>query len=116
MTRRGPVEVILLSIVTCGIYYLYWIYAMSDEVNRSIGDNTDLSPATELLLSIVTCGLYTIYWYYKFGKKLVQLAGMRGTYVTDNSLVCVLLSIFGFGIISAAILQSQYNQLMGAGN
>jgi len=53
---RSPALVIILSIVTCGIYAWYWIYKMSEELQRATGKST-ISPGVELLLCIVTC------WY-----------------------------------------------------
>jgi len=57
---RSPALVIILSIVTCGIYAWYWIYKMSEELQRATGKST-ISPGVELLLCIVTCGIYPIY-------------------------------------------------------
>ena len=70
--KRSPVAVLLLSIVTCGIYQLYLIYKVSQEIRDFRGDNS-ISPGTELLLSIITCGLYEIYWFYKYGRLVFDM-------------------------------------------
>ncbi len=35
---RSPVTVILLSIVTCGIYFLYWTYKVFEEMKEHSGE------------------------------------------------------------------------------
>lgn len=56
-----------MNIVTCGLYYIYWIYQTSLEI-KIFSEREDLNPTLEILLGIITCGLYFKYWYYKYGK------------------------------------------------
>ena len=109
--NRSIPMIIILSLVTCGIYGLIWLYQTSQEVSNTLGDGD--SSGLEVLLCVITCGLYTIYWWYKYSKKLVLLSQKMGAAVTDNSLICLLLSVFGLGIISMGIMQSQINDLAG---
>ena len=37
ITNRSVETTIILSIVTCGIYYYVWMYQTSQEVNNTIG-------------------------------------------------------------------------------
>ncbi|MBQ8577788.1 MAG: DUF4234 domain-containing protein [Clostridia bacterium] len=109
--KRSPVAVLLLSIVTCGIYQLYLIYKVSQEIRDFRGDNS-ISPGTELLLSIITCGLYEIYWFYKYGRlvfDMQQRVGVPGA--SDMSLVLLLLPVFGFGVVSMLLLQTELNRI-----
>lgn len=111
--RSIPMAVIL-SIVTCGLYGFYWLYVLAKDINmlnarqgKPVGTDAGLV----VLFTILTCGLYEIYFYWKAGKLLRQLEFNNQYYVEDNSLVMVLLSIFGFGIISSCILQSTLNDI-----
>ena len=109
--KRNPVSVLLLSIITCGIYSLYLIYQISKEVRDFRGDNS-IDPGLELLLCIITCGLYEIYWYYKYGRlvfDMEQRVGVSGA--SDMSLILLLLPIFGFGIVSMLLLQTELNRV-----
>ncbi|MGM9625547.1 MAG: DUF4234 domain-containing protein [Eubacteriales bacterium] len=109
--KRNPVSVLLLSIVTCGIYSLYLIYQISKEVRDFRGDSS-IDPGLELLLCIITCGLYEIYWYYKYGRlvfDMEQRVGVSGA--SDMSLILLLLPIFGFGIVSLLLLQTELNRV-----
>lgn len=53
-TQRSPITIILLSIVTCGIYFIYWLYVTSKEINDALGReeiNTVLGHTRLFLLS-----------------------------------------------------------------
>ena len=98
---------ILLSIVTCGIYYvIVWVQIFSD-INYASKEND--TAITDLLLSIITCGLWGIYCFWKYSKKLYAIGG------EDNSLITVLLAVFKFPLISLCILQSTMNNLIDRG-
>ena len=106
--------VIILSIVTCGIYYLIWMYQTSEEVNNTLGDTRD-GPGLEVLLTIVTCGIYGLYWLYKYNQKLVRLGNNMGVSLSDNSIICLVLAIFGLTVVALGIIQSQINELADKG-
>ena len=106
--------VIILSIVTCGIYYLIWMYQTSEEVNNTLGDTRD-GPGLEVLLTIVTCGIYGLYWLYKYNQKLVRLGNNMGVSLSDNSIICLVLAIFGLTVVALGIMQSQINELADKG-
>jgi hypothetical protein len=55
--RRQPVAVILLSIVTLGIYTLYWIYQVFRELKETTGEG--FGPVLALILAIL--GGFTFY-------------------------------------------------------
>ena len=63
-----------------------------------------------LLLSIFTCGIYAIYWNYKMGKMIYMAGSKRNVSVSDNSIVYLILAIFGFGIVSYCLMQSDLNK------
>ncbi|MFZ5987064.1 MAG: DUF4234 domain-containing protein [Bacillota bacterium] len=107
---RSPIVVLLLSIITFGIYGLYWIYKFSDETQKYSGKSS-VSPAVELILCIFTCGIYYIYWNYKYGKIIAECQQIAGLTPEDNSVLYLLLSIFGLGVISMLIMQSSINKV-----
>ena len=105
MKNRSVLAVVLLSIVTCGIYAIYWFYVMAEDMNAK--DSTK-QPLTNLivaiLLGIITCGIYTIYWMFRFYEKADAITGK------NNYVVYFILTLFGFGIVSMALLQNDVNQ------
>lgn len=64
-TNRNILLVILLMIVTLGLYYFYWVYQTSCEIKDFTGDEK-LDPTKETLLNIIP--FYSIFWFKKIGK------------------------------------------------
>lgn len=108
--KRNIVAIILLGIFTCGIYPLFWVYATTNEVNSYIKEE-DTNGGMAVVLSIVTCGIYLFYWFYKMGKKVVECQKLVGMETNDESIVYLILSIFGLSILSMAMIQNNLNKV-----
>ena len=109
LPERNIVVCILLSLITCGIYGIYWFIVMTDESNV-VSDDQTASGGMAFLFTIITCGIYFYYWNYKMGQKLHQAGQKYNKPIGDNSIVYLLLSIFGLGIINYCIIQSDLNR------
>ncbi len=109
IAKRDVALAIVFTLITCGIYGIYWFVVMTDESNRVSGDNTT-SGGMALLLTIVTCGIYGIYWNYKMGKKMYEAGQKYGKSISDNSVVYLILSFFGLGIVNYCLMQSDLNK------
>lgn len=108
--NRNILVAFLLSLVTCGIYGLYWLICMTDESNSLSESNKTASGGMTILFIILTCGFYSFYWYYKMGKKMYE-AGIRyGRPVNDNSVLYLILAIIGFGIVDYIMIQNDLNK------
>jgi hypothetical protein len=108
--RFEPPIVLLLSIVTCGIYYLFYIARVSQETQDFLGEQ-DTSPGLEVLLTLATCGLYNIYWDYKMGHKIAKMQAMVGLRVVDNSALYLVLDIVQVGLFNSMIQQGHLNEI-----
>ena len=111
--ERNIALYIVLSIVTCGIFGIYWYICLNDEINMVSKEQNPTSGGVVFLLSLVTCGIYGIYWCYCMGKRLAtaqQLAGK--TPDTSLSTIYLLLSIFGLSIVAWALMQNELNTLI----
>ena len=113
-TERSPLTVLLLSLVTCGIYFIVWKYQTTDELRRASGDES-LNPTTDLLITLVSCGLYAIYVSYRNAQKVYQLSQRLGMGRSDQSTAALLLAIFGLAAVNIFILQGEYNAMAQAG-
>lgn len=111
--NRNIAVAIILTIVTCGIYSLYWYYCLAKDINELSGNQNDTSAGIVLLLSIVTCGIYEWYWMYRTGVKLDEVAVKNGRAPQSRSILFLLLGIFGLAIVSFAIIQSEINEYTG---
>ena len=100
---------IILSNITCGIYGLFWYAFMVDDANKVSGEYDSTSGGLTILYSLLTCGLYKIYWSYKVGKQLYNAGSNCGKDISDNSILYLILSLFGLSIISDALIQNDLN-------
>ena len=112
--KRNIGMCIVLSLITCGIYGYYWFYSMTKDAVSSNNRVYNTDPGTALLLNIFTCGIYGIYWNYQMGKALDDIKASRGMMPADRSLIYLILSIFGLGIVSWILIQSELNELANA--
>lgn len=108
--KRSLAVCILLSIITCGIYYIFWFIGMVDDLNKISNNPNAKSGVVVFLLSLVTCGIYGLIWRYRAGEILDTAAVQRGLPATSKSLLFLLLSIFGLSLIADAILQDEINK------
>ncbi|MBO4750472.1 MAG: DUF4234 domain-containing protein [Lachnospiraceae bacterium] len=88
---------ILLTIITCGLYGYYFLYAMARDVNIACeGDGEETAGLIAfILLSFVTCGFYAYYWYYKLGNRLAANAPRYGLTFQENGTTLLLWCVVG---------------------
>lgn len=103
---------VVLSIITCGIYGIYWFVCLVNDLNTAAGTEQDSTGGVVFLLSIVTCGIYGMYWAYKAGEKVNRIHARCGE-MTDssNAVLYLVLSIFGLGIVTYCLIQSELNKV-----
>jgi hypothetical protein len=107
---RGIAVGILLSIITCGIYGLYWQSKQMATLNAWL-NRQDFSFWLWFFLTIITCGIFAIYYEYKMAKGINEIQDNQNFRVNgDLALICILLSLFGLGLASIAIQQNEINR------
>ena len=106
--QRSVALAIILSLVTCGIYGIYWMVVLTDEINDLTGDRTSASGVVAVVLTIITCGIYGIYWAYVTGRKVAYLNRS-----SDSGIVNLILALFGLNIINLALFQDAVNRYAG---
>lgn len=109
--ERNIALCIVFSIITCGIYDIYWFICLTDETNTASGTQ-GTSGGMAFLFTLITCGIYGLYWMYKQGEKLDSAKNERGISNSGNSgILYLILSVLGLGIISYALMQDSLNKL-----
>ena len=111
MKERNIALAIIFTIITCGIYGIYWFIVLNDEAKSYSEDATMVSGGVAFLLTLVTCGIYGIYWAYRMGKAIEMAQSKNGLVATDNSVLYLLLELFGFGIVAYALMQNDINAI-----
>lgn len=107
INQRNIGVCILLSIVTCGIYGLYWFVKLNDELNFASKEANPTSGGMALVLTIVTCGIYGWYWMYKAGEKVDRIKGQNA----NTAIIYIILSFLGLGIVNYCLIQSELNKI-----
>ena len=103
---------VVLSLVTCGIYSIYWLYTIAHDLSdlcESQNQEKGAEPGLVVVLSIVTCGIYLLYYLWKAGKMVSSLTRSNGHHPSDDSIVLMVLSILQLSLVSYCILQSHIN-------
>lgn len=75
-TKRNPFLVLLYSIITLGVYFIYWLVITTNELK----EKTDTAPNPWLivLFAIPYVGIVVfIYYFWKFSYALEKLSGYR---------------------------------------
>ena len=113
MTKRSIPLAIVLSFITVGLYALYWVYTLTEDAHAAAGERTTASGGMVILFSLITCGIYSLYWLYKMGETIIMAKQKRGMAVDTNlPIIYLVLALFGFGIISYALMQSALNDII----
>ncbi len=97
MQHRDPIMVILLSIITLGIYSLFWYVVTKNEMNAK---GAQIPTAWLIIIPFVN-----IWWYWKFceGVELVTNKGM--------GVAVAFLLLWLLGAIGEAIIQNELNKV-----
>ena len=59
---RNPVLIIVFSIITVGIYSIYWLVSTTNELRRLT--STAPNPWSLLLLFVPLVNIFVVFWYY----------------------------------------------------
>ena len=100
MTNRHPALVIILSLITCGIYYIYWLVSTKTEMCRL---GAQIPTAWLLIIPFAN-----IYWLWRWSQG-VELATKNALGAVPAFLLCFLVYPIG-----AAISQSYFNKVSAA--
>ncbi|MEG0765333.1 MAG: DUF4234 domain-containing protein [Pseudoflavonifractor sp.] len=115
MRHRSVGMSVFLTIITCGIYGIYWFICLTDDSNEATGIG-QTTGGMAMLFSLITCGIYSIYWGYKMGEKLDQARFDRGVPPGSQAILYLVLSIFGLQIVAWALIQSELNRYYFGGD
>lgn len=103
--NRSIVKAIIFSIITCGIYSIYWAVVLTKDA-LSVRDTND-SGTLEIVLMI----LVPFVGSFLVERKLTEGCQARGIAHSDNSILYLILGFFGFALVSFAIMQNDLNNI-----
>ena len=110
--ERNIALCVVLSIITCGIYSIYWEVCVVNDLKVASDRPADQSGGMVVILSIVTCGIYAIYWAYTAGEKVQAAQAKHGLPSDQNqAIIYLILTIFGLGIVTFCLIQMELNKI-----
>ncbi len=112
ISKKSPGLILLLNILTCGIYQFFWMYTTTEDIKYLTKNDSLPSGLLVVVLSIITCGLYGFYWYYLIGNSIESIYTRNNVIspVKSNKYVWFLILAFilsfclGIGFVIGAIL------------
>jgi len=99
--QRGLASLIIFSILTLGIYSLYWNHKLAKDVNIMCeGDGEHTSGLLKyILLGIITFGIYWVIWQFMLGDRLYHNAPRYGLSFKEGGGTIVLWDTLGIFIL-----------------
>ncbi len=108
-TNRSVVTVVLLTIVTCGIYGLYWYWQTMKELYNAGGKSIgNLTPGIQFLLLFFYVG--GIFFAINADDNINEIKMRMGIQPTENKIVYVICELF-IPIVTIALVQGEMNNL-----
>lgn len=108
-THRSVATVVILSIVTCGIYLLYWYWVSMTELYNAGGKSIgDLQPIVQFVLLFLYVG--GIFFAVNAADNLNEVAMRNGMPANDNNKVLWLVLELVCPLIAVALIQNEMNK------
>ena len=115
--KRNVALSIIYTIITFGIYGIFWQFEIAKESNALSKNDEGFCPALVVFFTIITCGIYGVYWGYKVGKKHNLFYETHGEQDKDYNVIYLLLLLFNYlmpilSLICYAIMQAKINAML----
>ena len=107
----SPILALILGFVTLGIYFLVWMFQRAAEMQRHLGREI---VSTALLVVGICCVPVHIYNIYLFAKALPEMQEKAGLPGKDDSVLLLILCIFGLFPVAMMIIQGELNKIWEA--
>lgn len=108
--RRSNFRAIVFTVLTAGIYGVYWYMRLTNESN-SLSQYKTASGGKAVLLLFVTLGVYGFYWSYMLGKRVYDFGGGTSGPILYLALWCV-----GLGFVDFILAQCALNRVAAQQN
>ena len=110
LKNRSVVSVIILTIITCGIYGIYWAYDTLNSMEQVSGRESSVGSVVVLLLCIFFPSIGYLLYGMAADEELNMIKGMRGMQQVDNKVMYMILGFF-LPIVLIPIVQDEINRL-----
>jgi len=108
LKNRSIGTCIILSLVTCGIYALYWAFCLAKEQVTFANEKDDALLESLLMIFFAPIGIFLT------EKKFAEGCKAQGIEHEDKSVIYLVMSLFGFALVALAMMQNECNKLAPA--
>ncbi len=108
--NRSVAMVVILSIVTCGIYGLYWYWCAMKELDEA-GQSSNMPVIAQFLLLFVYVG--GIIFAINADNNINAIRGAKGLPAKDNKIIWIVLFIL-IPVVGMALVQNEMNEIADA--
>lgn len=93
--RRDGLLSAIFSVLTCGLYSVYYWYQYGEDVNVICSEDGKVTQnyIVAWLLGIITCGIYSLYWIYCLASRLDTASRKYDVNVESPALFTLIMSI-----------------------
>ena len=109
LENRSIAKCVILSIITCGIYGIVWGVKIARDAVKVKDVNDDGLAEILLVLFLPFIG------FFLAERKLNEGCNAAGIQHNDNSILYLILGLFGLGIVDYCLMQSDLNKIADAG-
>ena len=96
-TNRSLFKYIFFTIITLGIYDLFFIQGISRDMNKMCAGDGERTRGVfgVIVLNLITCGIYNWVWWYNLGNRLARNARRYGCDFIENGGTVLMWMLFG---------------------
>ena len=102
MNKRNIFTSVVLSVLTGGVYAIYWYYFLIRNIKTMRGED---GSCTGELLCLIFVPFYSLYWWYNRGAFVQKKLQFYGYQSRVNKWKCFFLALFGLTLFARAELQ-----------
>lgn len=103
MKKRNVFVMVLLTIVTLGLYLVYWTISFQNQLKKQTG--LGFGGFGHFMMLLFTFGIYAIYWQYAAGARLAKLGA------PNYGIMYLLFCFVALSWLNPFIMQHQANAL-----
>lgn len=110
LTKRSVLSVIVFSIITCGIYLIWWTYVTCTALQQQ-GRKTSIPPVLTTLMMLFFSNVGGALLGLDADDNINNIKRVHGMPTTDNKVLWVVLGIF-IPIVTVALVQYEINNMI----
>lgn len=106
--KHNIIIAVILSVLTIGIYGLYWTARLNNDINAISGQEHAMPGILVVFCKLVTLNIYGWYWAWRMGERIDRVSYGK----TYNRVLYMALSIFCLDLVAMCLMQKKINKIV----